>query len=78
VLLSRLPKDVFSEAPSSPPPSIAPSASTDSLLTDGAPPAPVSAKEAAKANIIRELVDTERKYVQDMEVMQVRCLASLK
>jgi cell division control protein 24 len=70
MLLDRLPEDVFSEPPSSPPSSFAPSTSTDSLLNDG--PVPISAKETARGNIIRELVETERKYVQDMEVMQVR------
>lgn len=46
--------------------------STDSLATDGFPPAtPVNAREAARNNIIREMVETERKYVQDLEIMQV-------
>lgn len=32
-----------------------------------------SAHEAARNNIVREMVETERKYVQDLEVMQVIC-----
>lgn len=31
-----------------------------------------NAHDAARNNIIREMVETERKYVQDLEVMQVR------
>ena len=52
--------------------------STDSLMTDALTPgAPVDAREAARNNIIREMVETERKYVQDLEIMQVRTLHSL-
>ncbi|KAJ7132781.1 hypothetical protein C8R43DRAFT_1239544 [Mycena crocata] len=32
--------------------------------------APANAQEAARNNIIREMVETERKYVQDLEIMQ--------
>ena len=32
---------------------------------------PANAQETASNNIIRELVETERKYVQDLEHMQV-------
>lgn len=35
-------------------------------------PGPESAREAARRQIIAELLDTERKFVQDLEVMQVR------
>lgn len=35
---------------------------------------PASSQETARNNIIREIVETERKYVQDLEHMQVsRC-----
>jgi cell division control protein 24 len=34
-------------------------------------PTPVNGPDAERNNIIRELVETERKYVQDLEVMQV-------
>jgi cell division control protein 24 len=33
---------------------------------------PVNAQEAARNNITKEMVETERKYVQDLEIMQVR------
>jgi hypothetical protein len=35
-------------------------------------PTPANGPDAERNNIIRELVETERKYVQDLEVMQVR------
>ena len=35
-------------------------------------PTPANGPEIERNNIIRELVETERKYVQDLEVMQVR------
>lgn len=35
-------------------------------------PTPSNGPDAERSNIIRELVETERKYVQDLEVMQVR------
>jgi cell division control protein 24 len=47
--------------------------SYDSLVSDSPsvmPPA--NAQEAARNNIIREMVETERKFVQDLEIMQVR------
>ena len=34
-------------------------------------PQPASAKENARNNITREIVETERKYVQELEHMQV-------
>jgi hypothetical protein len=47
--------------------------SIDSLINDVPnTPVPANAQEAARNNIIRELVETERKYVQDLEIMQVR------
>ena len=33
---------------------------------------PANGPDAERKNIIRELVETEHKYVQDLEVMQVR------
>jgi hypothetical protein len=48
------------------------SGSFDSLETHG----PESAREAARRQIIAELLDTERKFVQDLEVMQVCCNSS--
>lgn len=32
---------------------------------------PASAQESARNNVIREMVETERKFVQDLETMQV-------
>lgn len=57
----------------SPPSTLAAQESTDSLLNPDSPkvPAPANAQEAARNNIIREIVETERKYVQDLEHMQV-------
>ncbi|RPD63931.1 hypothetical protein L227DRAFT_584396 [Lentinus tigrinus ALCF2SS1-6] len=72
-LVQQLPEDLFLEsAPSSP---TIPSAlaSTDSLNSDPSLPASSVEPGGARANIIKELVDTERKYVQDLEVMQKYC-----
>jgi hypothetical protein len=44
--------------------------SWDSLATDTL--SAVTAQEVARSNFIRELVETERKYVHDLEIMQVR------
>ncbi|KAJ3505158.1 hypothetical protein NLJ89_g7559 [Agrocybe chaxingu] len=38
---------------------------TDTLVTQ-----PANAQETARNNIIKEMVETERKYVQDLEIMQ--------
>ena len=34
-------------------------------------PSPATGKEAARNNIVREMVETERKFVQDLEIMLV-------
>jgi cell division control protein 24 len=72
-LVEYLPEEIFvQQAPSSPPSLSSAHQSTDSIASDTHhSPQPVSAREAARSNIIRELVETERKYVQDLEVMQV-------
>jgi len=72
-LVECLPEEVFvQQAPSSPPSLSSAHQSTDSIVCDTPHTSqPVSAREAARINIIRELVETERKYVQDLEVMQV-------
>jgi hypothetical protein len=55
------------------------SQSSDSLASEGLSTlTPVNAKETARNNIVRELVETERKYVQDLEIMQVRRTHFLK
>jgi cell division control protein 24 len=62
---------VFEEAPPPSPPST--NDSFDFVGTDiPAIPTPANGPEIERNNIIRELVETERKYVQDLEVMQVR------
>lgn len=58
------------DAPPPSPPSFAANVSFDNLSTD-ALPQPANAQEQARNNIIREMVETERKYVQDLETMQV-------
>lgn len=41
-------------------------------LSDTLVSQPANPKESAQNNIIKEMVETERKYVQDLEIMQVR------
>jgi cell division control protein 24 len=45
--------------------------SFDSLSDPHVSLPPAGSREAARNNIIREMVETERKYVQDLEIMQV-------
>ncbi|TDL24156.1 hypothetical protein BD410DRAFT_802027 [Rickenella mellea] len=69
-LVDRLPEELFEDAPPASPP-IHSQGSSDSLgkldspVVNGA-----SGHDAARNNIVRELVETERKYVQDLEHMQ--------
>ncbi|KAG6917233.1 hypothetical protein DXG01_003347 [Tephrocybe rancida] len=42
----------------------------DSLSSESSIAPPANAQETARNNIIREMVETERKYVQDLEIMQ--------
>ncbi|KAF9448199.1 hypothetical protein P691DRAFT_781278 [Macrolepiota fuliginosa MF-IS2] len=67
-IVNHLPPSAFDSPPPSPP-SLGPSDSFDNLSTD-ALPQPANARESARNNIIREMVETERKYVQDLEIMQ--------
>ncbi|KDQ57595.1 hypothetical protein JAAARDRAFT_156392 [Jaapia argillacea MUCL 33604] len=72
-LVEQLPEDVFMDAPPSSPPTLSSHESSDSISAPDVPPmstSPANAREAARINIIREMVETERKYVQDLEVMQ--------
>ncbi len=70
-LVDLLPPDVFEEAPPPSPPYT--NDSFDSVGADSpAIPTPANGPDIERNNIIRELVETERKYVQDLEVMQVR------
>ncbi|KAH7908429.1 hypothetical protein BJ138DRAFT_1157687 [Hygrophoropsis aurantiaca] len=69
-IVDLLPEDLFEAAPLSPT-LMAPHDSVDSLIADVPNTAvPANAREAARNNIVREMVETERKYVQDLEVMQ--------
>lgn len=73
-IVDHLPPNVFEEvAPPSPPSTLSSYDPFDSMRLDTpAIPTPVNGPDAERNNIIRELVETERKYVQDLEVMQVR------
>ena len=71
-LVQQLPEDLFLESAPSSPTMPSALASTDSLNSDPSLAASSVEPGGARANIIKELVDTERKYVQDLEVMQVR------
>jgi len=70
-LVRVLPEDVFFEPKPASPALASAQQSTDSLTSDSvAPSAETSEGGARFNNIVRELVETERKYVQDLEVMQ--------
>ncbi|KAG1777529.1 hypothetical protein EV702DRAFT_1101780 [Suillus placidus] len=69
-IVDMLPSALFDAAPSSPP-LTSTHDSIDSLVGDVQnTPVPACPQDTARNNIIRELVETERKYVQDLEVMQ--------
>ncbi|KAF8070021.1 hypothetical protein FPV67DRAFT_1651591 [Lyophyllum atratum] len=69
-IVDHLPPDAFEATHSSTPSqSSYDSHTTTSSLTLVNPP-PANAQETARNNIIREMVETERKYVQDLEIMQ--------
>ncbi|KAL4074032.1 hypothetical protein V8B97DRAFT_2075448 [Scleroderma yunnanense] len=69
-IVDLLPPETFEPPPLSPP-LLTPQESIDSLINDAPNTAvPANAREAARNNIVREMVETERKYVQDLEVMQ--------
>lgn len=68
-IVDHLPADAFEDVPPSPP-SIMDNRSIESL-SDTLVSQPSNPKESAQNNIIREMVETERKYVQDLEIMQV-------
>ena len=72
-IVDHLPPDVFEEAPPpSPPSAFSPHDSFDSMGPDiPVIPTPANGPDAKWNNIIHELVETERKYMQDLEVMQV-------
>ncbi|KAF9244865.1 hypothetical protein BU15DRAFT_41593 [Melanogaster broomeanus] len=69
-LVNLLPPHIFEPALLSPS-LLASQESIDSLFNDmPITAAPPNAQDAARNNIIKEMVETERKYVQDLEVMQ--------
>ncbi|KAI0745498.1 hypothetical protein C8Q76DRAFT_32553 [Earliella scabrosa] len=72
-LVQQLPEDLFFESAPSSPTLASALASTDSLTSDPSLATTAVEPGGARANIIKELVDTERKYVQDLEVMQKYC-----
>ena len=63
-IVNHLPLDVFETAETDP------NNSQDGLDSSSLE-TPANAQETARKNIIREMVETERKYVQDLEIMQV-------
>ncbi|KAJ7096355.1 hypothetical protein C8R44DRAFT_843754 [Mycena epipterygia] len=68
-IVKHLPADAFETSP--PSPFMSSHDSYDSFVSDtGSSVPPANAQEAARNNIIREMVETERKYVQDLEIMQ--------
>ncbi|KAI0268625.1 hypothetical protein BC834DRAFT_866447 [Gloeopeniophorella convolvens] len=71
-LVDSLPLEVFEEAPPpSPPSTFSSHESFESMGSEtSATPTPANGPDTERNNIIRELVETERKYVQDLEVMQ--------
>ena len=70
-IVDHLPPDAFDVSPPSPPSVVSSHDSLDSLGGESSAIPPANAQESARNNIIREMVETERKYVQDLEVMQV-------
>ncbi|KAF5393196.1 hypothetical protein D9757_000538 [Collybiopsis confluens] len=68
-IVEHLPVDAFEETPPSPP-YMSSHDSFDSLSDPHTSLAPAGSREAARNNIVREMVETERKYVQDLEIMQ--------
>ncbi|KAG6840690.1 hypothetical protein C0991_005049 [Blastosporella zonata] len=69
-IVDHLPPDAFEQShPVEYSSDVFESSSTESLATP-----PANAQETARNNIIREMVETERKYVQDLEIMQARPL----
>ena len=72
-LVDRLPEDIFEEETAASPPLESSAQNTTDVVTH--PSSPVGAtgdpRESSRNNVIREIVFTERKYVQDLEHMQV-------
>ena len=70
-LVDRLPPTVRTVSPSSPPPSVSTNASSDSLAAADMPvQAELTSQERHRTQAVLEMVNTERKYVSDLENMQ--------
>ncbi|KAG5650560.1 hypothetical protein H0H81_011811 [Sphagnurus paluster] len=68
-IVHHLPPDAFETFhPSNP--SISSNDPYESTPSESSAVPPANAQETARNNIIREMVETERKYVQDLEIMQ--------
>lgn len=74
LVVDKLPPEFFEAEPVTPSSSLPSQVSTDTLVDPSIPASP-DAKEAARNFIIREMIETERKYVQDLEVMQKYAVA---
>lgn len=72
-IVDYLPADAFEEAPPSPP-TLSARDSSDSLHDTLPPPPPTNARESRRIYITKEIIETERKYVEGLEIMQVRSL----
>jgi cell division control protein 24 len=75
-LLDKLPEHVWKPQSDTPPQSARDEANRDlreGLGDDSSPPTlkAANAQDMDRNNIIRELIETERKYIQDLEVMHV-------
>ena len=66
-VVDLLPEEVFIEAEPASPSMFSPKDSSDSLPESGDAP-----QEYPGCKVVTELVQTERKFVQDLETMQVR------
>ena len=66
-VVDLLPEEVFIEAEPTSPSMFSPKDSSDSLPESGGAP-----QEYPGSNVVNEMVHTERKFVQDLETMQVR------
>ena len=69
-LVDHLPEEVFIDDPPASPPLFSPKDSSDSLPTELSNAGPKDTYPGSQ--VVTELLHTERKYVQDLETMQVR------
>ena len=68
-LVDHLPEDVFIDEPPASPPLFSPKDSSDSLPMEMFSAGPKDTYPGCQ--VVTELIHTERKYVQDLETMQV-------